>query len=324
MTVGKTQIEVGELVERVLARAGIKTFNQTPDAVYKARVNLFYFITALSNQGVYLWKIARKTIQLYAGQAYYTLPPGTIDLLNACRRDITTTADGTDVASATQITRTLTTPQRVTLAGVRVLGSSNGAENTLTIETFDGATWTTRATLIDTLTTDWYWFELDGVTAVTTQVRVTQTGTGNAALVAFNVVARYRDLALGKYNRDDWANTPDKTLQGQVNNYYFDKQADPAFYAWQVPQVDTLFWAQYQHQGTDVPELYETIEIPARWYDPLIDCVAYMVAKELTEVPPEKLKQLEDRADKAEIIGNDGENDGAPLRIMPSIRHYTR
>lgn len=325
MTVGLTSIEVGDIIERALARAGVQPQDQTPDAVFRARQNLSLQLARMASVGLYPWQIVRRIIQTVAGQSSYLLPIGTIDLVNIQRRSFDACVGVDAFVTALQRTFVLTTPGRVVMVGVTVVAGANGLDQTLTIETSNdsGATWKTRATTDEVIETGVRWFEIDGVSAATT-VRATLTGSGNAIMTALQAALEIHDVSIGQLNRDDWAGQPNKTTLSLVwNCYFFDKQARPLVWLWQTPQDGALLiWVELQHQGIDIPELFETIDLPVLHIDGLIDQLALRLAKELPNAkPPEAVK-----AEAVEGIADNqsGAADGNRLRIMPSVRRYTR
>lgn len=328
MTTGQTVIEVVDVVERILARCEIDTFNQTPDLINKARINLFYHLSNLSNAGTLVWMIDRRTLQLYRGQTKYTMPPGAMDLINVNRRTYVG-IDGTVGGIVTQVLNAfLTLQQRVVLVGFDVIGNTNALENTITVETLNGATWTVRKTITQLWSGERRWVEIDGA-AEADAVRVIVTGAGNATLDPSVCLAAssYRDLPLGMFNRDDWSNQSDKRTYGTVVNIYHDKQYENVLYVWQTPSDESqLLNIEYTTQGEDIPELYDNIRIPSRRLESVIDGVAYSVAKELpkTRMDGAKLQELQMAAKMSRTEADEGETDNGPTRLYPNIRVYTR
>ena len=81
-TVGQTTIDVTRLIEKALRRCGLSPASNTAETMQTAREDLFMLLMSLSNRGLNLWCIDRQTIPLVSGQATYTLPTGTLDVLN--------------------------------------------------------------------------------------------------------------------------------------------------------------------------------------------------------------------------------------------------
>ena len=81
-TVGSTTINVTRLIEKALRRCGLSPASNTQETMETAREDLFMLLMSLSNRGLNLWCIDRQEIPLVAGTATYTLPAGTLDVLN--------------------------------------------------------------------------------------------------------------------------------------------------------------------------------------------------------------------------------------------------
>lgn len=80
--VGGTRISVTRIIEKALRRCGLSPTSNTAETMETAREDLFMLLMSLSNRGLNLWCIDRQDIQLQAGQATYTLPTGTLAVLN--------------------------------------------------------------------------------------------------------------------------------------------------------------------------------------------------------------------------------------------------
>lgn len=128
--------------------------------------------------------------------------------------------------------------------------------------------------------------------------------------------------------RSDYTSLPDKGFTSQQPlQYFFDKQSpNPQLLLWPTlqglgPQV--VLWIQRQIQ--DVGDLTNTLDVPLRWHKSIIFELAKQVFLELPKelVDKDRYPILTTEAEAATRSAEDGEVDGAPLRLQPNIRGYT-
>ena len=128
-------------------------------------------------------------------------------------------------------------------------------------------------------------------------------------------------------NRDDYFSLPNKTFQANKSlQYWFDKQIAPQIWLWPVPNTADQLAVEYHRQIEDVGSLNNLIEVPQRWYEYVIFGLSCRVAVELPsgELPPGRLEYLEGKAEYHLQRAADGESDGAPIKLVPAIRGYTK
>ncbi len=86
-TVGQTAYPVNKIIEQALRRCGIASSAVNAEMLEVGRDNLFLMLTAWANRGINLWEVRQGTVALTAGVATYSLPAGTVDLLNLLLKD---------------------------------------------------------------------------------------------------------------------------------------------------------------------------------------------------------------------------------------------
>jgi hypothetical protein len=128
-------------------------------------------------------------------------------------------------------------------------------------------------------------------------------------------------------NKDDYFSLPNKTFQANKSlQYWFDKQIAPQIWLWPVPNTADQIALQYHRQIEDAGSLNNLLEVPQRWYEYVVFGLACRVAVELPngELPPGRLEYLEQKAEYHLQRAADGESDGAPIKLQPAIRGYTK
>ena len=79
---------VEEIITEAFERCGVDPQVQTGDRAVSARRSLNLLFSEWSNRGINYWSVEQKTLTLVDGQTTpYTLPVGTIDIMDAVIRD---------------------------------------------------------------------------------------------------------------------------------------------------------------------------------------------------------------------------------------------
>lgn len=324
-TVGTTQFTVDRLLDHAYGRCGVLPSKITPESDQRARESLFAFMVSMAARGINLWCVEKNIVGLYVDQATYVLPPGTLNILNwihstPSQADVSaTTFDATSqtrqLSAATQIVRWGFKPAGTFTGTVVLAGSSDGLAFT-TLVTQASATWTAGT---------WYWFDLD---PMQTYEYFRVTAGVAATFTEFYLASSVRDIKISPWNRDDWANQPNKNKTGNpATNVYFEKLISPQFTLWPVPDDaynQVSLWRHRQIQ--DVGDLTNTLEIPTRWIEEIMWQLSFRLSLELPVglVPPERASIVQAMAEKFQLEAEQSETDGSPIYLHPNISVYTR
>jgi hypothetical protein len=84
---------VEEIIAESFERCGIDAQTRTGDHAKAARRSLNLLFSEFSNRGINFWTVSQNTLTLINGTANYTLPVGTIDILDAVIRDSSSGVD---------------------------------------------------------------------------------------------------------------------------------------------------------------------------------------------------------------------------------------
>jgi hypothetical protein len=79
--------DVEEIITEAFERCGLDPQVQTGDRAVSARRSLNLLFSEWANRGINYWAVEQQTLTLVNGTASYTLPVGTIDLIDAVVRD---------------------------------------------------------------------------------------------------------------------------------------------------------------------------------------------------------------------------------------------
>ena len=84
---------VEEVIAESFERCGIDPQTRTGDHARSARRSLNLLFSEFANRGINYWTVTQNTLTLVSGTANYTLPVGTIDILDVVVRDSTSNTD---------------------------------------------------------------------------------------------------------------------------------------------------------------------------------------------------------------------------------------
>ena len=348
-TIGQTTIEVAQFIEHAFRRAGISPAETTIDSVNSAKENLYFYLSALSNDGVNLWTIEKFLSGMHAFQKSYQVGIGTVDLKNVLRRSLGLPGGGTASSSAggsadyafdrsllsacTQTSPNGNISYRFQSATtITTVGFMPNADQTLApiFEwSNDGSSWTQLYSVPRTAFdgAKWYYWDIDRpVSAQYYRIRETSGGILNITELVF--ATTLQEIPLGRISFDQYTNLTNKTMRSQQPlQYWFDRKVEnPEINVWPVPNYSfdvLVMWRTRQIQ--DVGELYNTIEIPQRWIEAGVNELAVRMLLEIPgEIKQERYDILKKEAAAATFRAQQEERDRSPIFIAPNISCYTR
>lgn len=321
-TIGTTKINTAKLLDKAIRRCGLEPNILTPELVEQAKESLFMLLLSIANRGLNLWCIDHRLLPLISGQATYTLPTGTLDILNVLHCTPTLADIQSTSTSVGFDNFTLVDASTIVRAGF--IFSILPTEATVTLEySTDGLVWNTGVKFaVDVLPGQYQWVDLP-IQATAAYWRLSHS-TGALTTAAFCV--QVREITITPFNRDDYAAQPNKTLQsGIVTNYFFEKKIDPQFTCWPVTNssvnhISTFLYRQVQ----DVGKLTQELEIPSRWLEAISWQLAYRISFELPQVQQPRRQELKAMVDAMTMEVEGGETDGMPIYFAPRIGVYTK
>ena len=191
-TFGQTVIDVQTLIDHGARRCGKLAEELTSEQQLSARQSLYYLLSNLANRGIQYWAISKQVIGMQANKYIYSLPVGSVDVLNALYRRLNrptanstggyassaggTVANAFDSDTDTACIQTSAngnisvnygTANPIYAGSIGVLPYVSGggsASWTFTLEySTDGATWTVLYNVGTVTVTDnqWLWYDID-------------------------------------------------------------------------------------------------------------------------------------------------------------------
>lgn len=331
-TVGQTQIDVTTIIEHAYRRCGKLASTISSELQLSARENLFFLLSDLANRGLSLWCVEKQVIGMQANQITFPLRTGTVDVMSALYRTKTDVTGSTISGSGWQgLDLGTDGDTAIYNAAINFTGVTSA---TLVLESSsDAVTWTQRAAFpaANSLAAG-VWNTTDADNSASTRYwRVRDTSGTLPAVGSLTFSVSPYEIPMAKMSNDDYASLPNKTFSVPAGSkslqYWFDKQTAPRIWIWPALQVNTdqvVIWSQRHIQ--DVGALSNTLDVPQRWLESIILLLACRCAVELPsgELPPGRLEYLEGKSAEHLAQAEDGETDGAPIRLAPNIGGYTR
>lgn len=347
-TVGQTVISVQQLIDHGARRAGKLAEELTVEQVSSAKDSLFYLLSNLANRGIQYWCIEKIIIGMVPEQYVYSLPIGTVDILNSNYRTSTINTTGgysTSGVGANAFDGVYTNTCQLT-NNTGSIGINNGTGNdiymgtvgilpaisgsvTIEIQTStDNTNWTTvyAPGSVAWSPNVWLYYDLEP-SASNPYWRIHQTAGANMGVHQVAFCSNTTEIPLARMNRDDYTNLPNKNFASNWPlQYWFDRTIpQPSMYLWPSPQSyepQIVVWRHRQIQ--DVGDLSGQLEIPQRWYLAIQNMLAHQMAMELPSVAGDRISYCEQQADKYWAMAEAEERDKSPIYIAPNISYYTR
>lgn len=129
------------------------------------------------------------------------------------------------------------------------------------------------------------------------------------------------DYEVEQISRGDYLTLPNKTTQGRVNQFYFDRTINPVINLWPTPDNSTdelVFY--YVRRIQDADALVNTTDMPFRFYPCMVAGLAYYLA---IKRAPERVQMLKMIYEEEFQRAADEDEARTPLKLQPSIV-YTR
>lgn len=348
-TASTTIFKTRKVIEHSFRRCQVVPQKITPEDVQTALDLLYLVLSTLGTKGIALWCIQKVISGMYANTPTVLMPVGTIDLLN-CNLRTTQRLTGTytsssgvaanafdgDIATACtlgapsgSITMQLASATLINTVGILPNVSANW-DVTLQYSD-DGITWTSFYTVSPQAVTlgQWIWVDFEGlIPHLYWRVQAGGGTTLNIKEVYWSSMAQ--EIPLYKMNRDDYSNMSNKAMNGRPVQFWYDKQrTQPSLHMWPAPDNQFTFSqlvSYTQRYVQDVGLMQQELEVPQRWYLPIICELSRQLARSLPEqkVNPMMIPQLDQDAREQMAVAWDGETDSSPTRLSPNISPYTR
>lgn len=347
-TVGEYTFTVAMLLEQAIIKTGAKQSDLTAQTINTAEREFNLMLSSFANRGINLWTIEQELIGLNYGQGDYTLPLGTLDILNINLRTMNRlTGSGTATSSEagtveyafdsdTDTILTQTAPAGNvqydfgTEVTVQTFGYLPGATSTMSLvveySTDGGVSWVTALTIGSQNYQDgvWAWYDLSvSYAARFWRARESATGTIVVREMFFGDLAY--EVPITRMNKDDYWNLPGKQTIGSVVQFWFDRRRQlPIIHLWNVPNnTYQLINLLRNRHIQDVTGIRQEVEVPQRWQDFLMWGLAKrLVTSGIGDI--NRYSMIKQELAEVMFDGEAEEKDDSDINWYPNIGAYTR
>jgi len=330
-TVGATPVNVTTLIEHAYRRCGKLASTISSELQLSARENLYFLLSDLANRGLSLWCLQKQVLGVTANQVQFPLQVGTVDVMTTLYRT-KTDLTGSTISDAGWQGIDLGVGGETAAYNAAITFTGATAPTLVFESSTDGLTWFQQAAFpsgVSVAANTWICCDSENSPSVRYwRVRDTSGTLPTVSTLTFSTTPY--EIPMAKLSNDDYAALPNKTFSvpsgSKSLQFWFDKQIAPRLWIWPASQDSTdqiVVWSQRQIQ--DVGALTNTLDVPQRWLESIILLLACRCAVELPagELPQGRLEYLEAKSAEHLAQAEDGESDGAPIRLSPNIAGYT-
>lgn len=322
-TVSTTTFSTNKVVDHAFRRCRITAQRVTAEMQSIAIDCLYLLLSELASVKTPSWCIEKLILPFYEGQPNVVLPLGTEEVLNANYRSLQEVT-GTNTVTSTVYKTAFSSDTAVSTVGIKWLAAA--VPLTFAVSD-DNVTWTNVETQTTTAASgEWTWTDVTPAIAHS-YFRIT----ANSGTITYETVYLGNtptEIPFGVLNRDSYIAQANQIFQGRPTTYWFQRDINqPVLHLWPAPNTtaETAQLIVWRHrQIMDVGTLQQELEIPQRWYDAIVTKLASKLAMETDTVDMNLIPMLDAKAEVALRAAWDGDNDGSPTTITPTIGVYTR
>ena len=320
--IGEATFNALSVVDHAFRRCRLPAQSITPEMQDYALDSLAFMLDEMANIRPPSWCIEKVILPMYQNQPIIPLPQGTVEVLNLNYRTIQPVSGATTTTS-TSYTVNFTTQTTVTTVGVE--WSNTSVPLTFQVST-NGTVWITVGTgTSSAVAGDITWWDISEPLPYQ-YFRITAASTINYTAISLGNLPQ--EIPLGALNRDNYVNQSNKYFPGRPTNFWFQRSIPtPVVNLWPAPfeQAEDAQLILWRHRAImDTDNLQQEVNVPNRWLEAIINGLAARVAAETPMVEPGLVPVLEQRAAVSMQRAWDGDNDGSPTYIQPSIGMYTK
>jgi hypothetical protein len=331
-TISTTVYNTGNVIDTAFRRCRVPSQEITGEMIQIAKDALYLLLSSMPQIGMQLWAVDKQIIAFVQGQAAYPLPLGTVDLAdkNACtlRQTDYYTGNSTTVRLG-GLVRDFGTGETQLVSTAGVIFNVGGTYSLIFEFSADGVTYTTAATALSATyaANTLYWFDMDPVQSCQ-YFAVRNTANTTMDIGTFYTTGNPWEIPMSRQSQYDYLSLPQKTYQGRPIQIWFDRQREvPVIHVWPTPDsgnAQKQMVVSRKRQIMDVGTLTQTLDVPQRWYNAIISCLAFNLSQECPVVKPEVIPMLQARMQQELQLAQAEERDDSPIRMTPNIRGYTR
>ncbi len=278
-----------QLLTRALRLAGAIEAGETPGSqiITDAAEALNAMVKHWQATGVHIWRTSEATLFLQSDQIRYELATTSTDHAAEIITETTLSADAADGASTISVTSATGIATTYNI-GVQV---DDGTIHWTTVNGAPSGTTVTLTTALDDSATS-------GAVVLVYQTRLVRPLKILGARL-YNFISGI-ETPIEEYDREEYQNLPNKTSDGQVNGFFYDRRGGANstgyFYIWQPSNaIEDAIRMTVARPIQDFSTAADDADLPQEWIEAIVWNLAANLAVEY-DAPDGKLSRLERRA----------------------------
>jgi hypothetical protein len=349
-----TNTQIDDLIRESFERIGIIGDEFTGLQITSASMSANMELTSWTGKTPLSWMRKQLMISLNPGQPIYQLPINISNIIDVIATQPTRlNAGGTATSSAggnaancfdpTQTAGCIQTAANGNIAYDYGSGNSNAIQYvgvlplnatstyTLAVEySLDGTNWLlayqSPAQIYHDQITNWFVLPF-APAARAWRIRETAGATLSIQQIYFDVPTQIYtgDRTLTSFSYTEWMQLPSKMIPGIPSAYFFNNQIQPTITLWPVPNLtqpvqtyNNLLMTAYFYMQ-DVQALFQTFDIPQRFYEALVTGIAARLALKFA---PDRYALLKSEAGDAFATAASKDGETVTLRFQPDFTYY--
>ena len=349
-----TSTQIDDLIRESFERIGIIGNEFTGLQIQSAIMSANLELTSWQGKVPLSWTRKRKMLSMYVGQPIYKLPINItrivdVSAIQPTRLNTGGTAtssaggvaancfDATATAGCTQgspdgyISYDYGVGNAYSIQYVGITPLASQIDYTLAIEySFDNTNWhlseQTPATTYFADQIQWFVLE-NSLNARSWRIRETAGATLAIQQIYFSQPSTTRtgDRYMQALSYTEWMQIPSKQNTGFPSAYFFNAQIQPTLTMWPVlgstaasNQFTAILYTAYQY-SQDVVRLFQTFDIPQRFYDALVAGISKRLAQKFD---PARLQEAKSYADEAFQLATLTDYENVTLRVQPDMSYF--
>ena len=128
------------------------------------------------------------------------------------------------------------------------------------------------------------------------------------------------EYSLSRLSRDEYLTIPNKTTQGQPNQFFLDRQVTPSLKIWPTPDNSTDVIVYNALTRMDDADTYiNTVDMPFRFYPCLAAGLAYYIA---VKRAPQRVQLLKAMYEEEFERAMTEDRDRASFNVVPQFQYF--
>lgn len=320
-------------IEEAYERLGILGDNLTAQQVQAAQRSLNFLLTSWMNDGLNLWTVEQRLLGLIPGQNTYALPETVSEILEMNVRQSMRMMGGQAEASSGNAKNAFDDnphtacqedapdgwigmgwPSFMPLVQMVGIVSQKEAVYTLSCQVRQEQTWKTLLNIPSQVYEAGVllWFVIPAPQRGNA-FRIIETGGATLDIQELYFSCAVQDTMMTAISRSEWMAMPNKNQSGQPTCFYWDRTITPTLSVWPTPTpfYRTLFFT-CTRMMEDAGDLSNQIQVPSRFYEPLVAGLASRLA---VKYAPQKASLLEEQYQSLYTRAQEQDTETTPLRL---------